>query len=159
MRPACGFSDARCPCSVPTTMSMSDSDAEHLGCLQSLWRSVMSANATSDASDLWRHLQAYLDYADLCYWQWLVWLFYPLVLTFLLPVVVFISLYCCALFLHLYRMRALLRASASESYHDFWHGARRFISIMFEAQGKIWHSRSPPRCFSAHRGCHACRHC
>jgi hypothetical protein len=78
----------------------------------------------------------YLNYVDLYYVQWLIYISYPLVITFLLPAAILIFIYASALFLQLYR----LRRHFSDVYHmDFWNGARQVVAALWDAQGKIWH--------------------
>lgn len=78
----------------------------------------------------------YQNYFDIYYARWLAWIFYPLVVTFLLPVVIVLFIYASALFLQLYR----LRHHFLDVYHmDFWNGARQIIAALWDAQGKIWH--------------------
>jgi uncharacterized integral membrane protein len=78
----------------------------------------------------------YDHYVDLYYIEWLAWVFYPLIITFLLPTFIVLFLYASSLFLQLYR----LRHDICQAYgQDFWEGARQFISILWIAQGRIWH--------------------
>ena len=75
-------------------------------------------------------------YVDINYMNWLLWVLYPLLVTFLLPFLVFILLYASAMFLHVYRLRHFLR----EAYKgDVWAWARKFIAAVWDAQGTIWH--------------------
>ena len=74
--------------------------------------------------------------ADFDYMAWLWWLFYPMLITFLLPFVIFFLLYASALIVHVYRLRHLLR----DAYvTDRWHGARKAVAALWDAQGKFWH--------------------
>lgn len=93
-----------------------------------------------DVSSLMAVAYEYIDLVDLCYLQWLAWLFYPLVITFVLPICLLLLLYASAMFLHVYRLRHLLR-SAALSRH-YWDSARYFLAVLWEAQGKIWHGRN-----------------
>ena len=78
----------------------------------------------------------YNNYVDVYYVQWLIYIFYPLVITFLLPAAIVIFLYASALFLQLYR----LRSHFNDAYRmDFWDGARQIVAALWDAQGKIWH--------------------
>ena len=79
------------------------------------------------------------EYVDLCYLQWLAWLFYPLIVTFVLPFCLLFLLYASAMFLHVYRLRHLLRSAACSMH--YWDSARYFLAVLWEAQGKIWHGR------------------
>jgi hypothetical protein len=80
----------------------------------------------------------YHNYVDLYYVQWLIYIFYPLVITFLLPAAIVVFLYASSLFLQLYR----LRRHFSDVYSmDFWDGARQIVAALWDAQGKIWHGK------------------
>ena len=73
---------------------------------------------------------------DFDYGTWLLWLFYPMLITFLLPFVIFFLLYGSAIFLHIYRLRHLLH----DAYvRDRWRGARKALAALWDAQGTIWH--------------------
>lgn len=84
---------------------------------------------------IWKTL--HLDYyLDLDYLYWLAWLWYPIIISFLLPLVILVFLYASVLFLYVYRHRHRLK----EAYtRDFWDGARKTIAAFWDAQGKIWH--------------------
>lgn len=73
---------------------------------------------------------------DIQYLSWLIWLFTPVVVTFLLPLVILFLLYSSALFLYLYRYRHRLKDAYSR---DFWNGARNTIATLWDAHGWIWH--------------------
>ncbi|XP_023222683.1 transmembrane protein 68-like isoform X2 [Centruroides sculpturatus] len=73
---------------------------------------------------------------DIEYLSWLIWLFTPVVVTFLLPLVIIFLLYLSALFLYLYRYRHRLKDAYSR---DFWNGARNTIATLWGAHGWIWH--------------------
>ena len=66
-------------------------------------------------------------------------MFYPLVITFLLPFVLGIFLYGSALFLHIYKLRHHLRDIYSR--RDLWDGARHSLAAFWDAHGKIWHGK------------------
>ena len=78
-------------------------------------------------------------YVDLYYLNWLVWVFYPLILTFMLPVIIMIFLYLSSIFLHLYRLRHFLREAVNR---DFLDGGRHVLCALWDAQGRIWHGKS-----------------
>ena len=79
-------------------------------------------------------------YVDLNYLNWLLWVFYPLVLTFLLPFIIFLFLYASALFLHMYRLRHLLQDAYTRG--QLWDWARKFLAALWDAQGNIWHGKN-----------------
>jgi len=92
-----------------------------------------------DVGSLMEVAYEYIDLIDLCYLQWLAWLFYPLVLTFILPICLLLLLYASAVFLHVYRLRHLLRTAALSRH--YWDSARYFLAVLWEAQGSIWHGK------------------
>ncbi|KAL4235744.1 Transmembrane protein 68 [Mactra antiquata] len=77
-----------------------------------------------------------LEKLDIEYWKWVAWLIYPVIISFLLPLVIPICLYCCAIFLHVYQYRHRLRDAYAV---DFWGGAKKTVAVFWEAQGRIWH--------------------
>ena len=78
------------------------------------------------------------NYIDVHYFRWLLWVFYPLIVTLLLPAGLLLLVYASALFLHVYRIRHLWVHAVSQ---DFWRGGRRIICALWEAQSKIWHGK------------------
>ncbi|XP_070555922.1 DGAT1/2-independent enzyme synthesizing storage lipids-like isoform X2 [Ptychodera flava] len=68
--------------------------------------------------------------------KWLIWLFTPIIVMFVLPVVIVVFLYGCAVFCHIYKSRHRLVDAYSRG---FWDGARDSISTFWEAQASIWH--------------------
>ncbi|KAK3579115.1 hypothetical protein CHS0354_022135 [Potamilus streckersoni] len=73
---------------------------------------------------------------DIPYWQWVVWVFYPILISFLLPLVLLIFFYGSALFLQIYQYRYRLH----EAYaHDVWDGARKSVAAVWFAQARVWH--------------------
>nr|XP_022314363.1 transmembrane protein 68-like isoform X2 [Crassostrea virginica] len=84
----------------------------------------------------WEGFQETLSDLDIDYWRWVLWVVYPIILSFLLPILILLFLYCSAFFLHLYNYRHNFR----EAYnHDIWDGARTAIAAAWDAQGRIWH--------------------
>lgn len=87
---------------------------------------------TATAEWLWASFEA----VDIDYLSWVLWVVYPIIISFLLPLVILILVYASALFLHCYRYRHRLR----EAYHhDFWDGARNMLAVLWDGQGYIWH--------------------
>jgi len=78
----------------------------------------------------------YQNYVDLYYIQWLIYVLYPVIITLILPVLIFLLLYASQLFLQLYRLR---RHFGSALHMDCWDGARQIIAAVWAAHGKIWH--------------------
>ena len=80
-----------------------------------------------------------LPYVDLYYFQWLMWILYPVIVTFLLPIIILFAVYASGLFLYVYRLRHLFREAYSKG--DFWHGGRTFLAVLWDFQGKLWHGK------------------
>ncbi|ELU04707.1 hypothetical protein CAPTEDRAFT_173647 [Capitella teleta] len=81
-------------------------------------------------------LFVHAHYLDVYYFGWLAWVFWPLVITFVLPAVLIIFVYASALFLQVYRLRHHIRdAYAMEP----WEGARQMICVFWDATGHLWH--------------------
>ncbi|XP_076463071.1 DGAT1/2-independent enzyme synthesizing storage lipids-like [Babylonia areolata] len=77
-----------------------------------------------------------LTYLDLSYLSWLLWIFYPCIISFLLPCIIAILLYASALFLWIFQYRERIRAA----YHqDMWDGARKTLAALWAGQGYIFH--------------------
>ncbi len=82
----------------------------------------------------------YHNYVDVYYIHWVLWVFYPLILSFILPICILVFLYASALFLQLYRLRQHLRDAYNYS-QDIWNGARHILATLWMAQGRIWHGK------------------
>jgi len=76
------------------------------------------------------------NYVDLYYVQWPIYVLYPVIITLILPVLIFLLLYASQLFLQLYRLR---QQFGSVLHMDYWDGARQIIAAVWAAHGKIWH--------------------
>lgn len=70
--------------------------------------------------------------------QYLFWLFLPVFIVFVLPVLLLFFIYGCAIFLHVYGWRHRIREAYASSY---WDGARTSIASFWDAVGWIWHGR------------------
>uniref|UniRef100_A0A914XKQ9 Phospholipid/glycerol acyltransferase domain-containing protein n=1 Tax=Plectus sambesii TaxID=2011161 RepID=A0A914XKQ9_9BILA len=77
-----------------------------------------------------------LTYVDLQYLEYLLWLFFPLLIAFVLPIVLVIGIYGCVIFLHIYKLRHQIREAYASSYFD---GARTSIASFWDAVGYVWH--------------------
>ncbi|VDD87244.1 unnamed protein product [Enterobius vermicularis] len=77
-----------------------------------------------------------IDYVDWDYLEYLTWLFLPLFLCFLLPVILLLFIYGCAIFLHVYGLRNRIREAYADS---IWDGARISVASFWDAVGHIWH--------------------
>lgn len=74
----------------------------------------------------------FAPYFDIDYARWLLWLFTPIIITLLLPILLAVFFYGAALFLHIYKMRNKI----VEAYnHSIWDGARSAIASFWDAQG------------------------
>jgi 1-acyl-sn-glycerol-3-phosphate acyltransferase len=90
------------------------------------WLGVESASA---------HLMSHID------WGY-SWIFKPVFLSvFIYPFILILFLYCCAIFLHLYKRRHEIKEFIhnSNAHKDKWDWARFAIAAVWEAQGSLWH--------------------
>lgn len=78
-------------------------------------------------------------YLDVYYFGWLAWVFWPLVITFVLPSVLLLLVYGSALFLQVYRLRHHIKDAYAM---DPWTGARQMLCVFWDAQGHLWHGES-----------------
>ncbi|CAJ0571738.1 unnamed protein product, partial [Mesorhabditis spiculigera] len=77
-----------------------------------------------------------VDHIDLDYLEYLLWLFLPVIIIFVLPILLVIFIYGCIIFLHIYGLRNRIR----EAYHtSYWDGARVAIASFWDAIGHVWH--------------------
>uniref|UniRef100_A0A1I7WMV8 ShKT domain-containing protein n=1 Tax=Heterorhabditis bacteriophora TaxID=37862 RepID=A0A1I7WMV8_HETBA len=68
--------------------------------------------------------------------EYLLWLFLPIIIMFVLPVFLVLFIYGCVIFLHIYGLRHQIR----EAYHtSYWNGARIAITSFWDAVGYVWH--------------------
>jgi len=86
----------------------------------------------------WFFNYVYHNYVDLYYLQWLIYVLYPVIITLILPALIFLLLYASQLFLQLYRLR---QHFGSVLHMDCWDGARQIIAAVWAAHGKIWHGQ------------------
>jgi len=84
----------------------------------------------------WLFNHVYNNYVDIYYVRWLIYVLYPVVITLILPAVIFLLLYASQLFLQLYRLR---RHFGVVLQMDCWDGARQIVAAVWAAHGKIWH--------------------
>jgi hypothetical protein len=86
-------------------------------------------------------LNQYLsNHFDVHYVKWIIWLFTPILVAFLLPLLIVLLFYVSALIVHLYRHRYRLTL-VKESYAkgEYWNSARQAVAIMWDAHGWIYH--------------------
>ncbi|KAG5841597.1 hypothetical protein ANANG_G00168300 [Anguilla anguilla] len=77
------------------------------------------------------NLEGYLSYLD-----YLVWVFTPLAVVFILPLFIVLFLYLSILFLHVYKHKNELREAYS---YNLWDGARKTLATLWDGHGSIWH--------------------
>lgn len=106
-----------------------------LGCLATMW---------SVTRDTLQYIWYNIEQLDIEYWKWVLWVIYPVVISFFLPLILLLFVHSCALFLHVYRYRHRLRAAYG---HDFWDGAKKTIAAFWYGQSKIWHGEYYKPCF------------
>lgn len=70
--------------------------------------------------------------------QYLTWLFLPLLVAFILPVLLLLFIYGCVIFLHIYGLRNRIREAYASS---MWDGARISIASFWDAVGYVWHGK------------------
>ncbi|XP_018415629.1 PREDICTED: transmembrane protein 68 [Nanorana parkeri] len=88
-------------------------------------------------------MQMFLDWLGLenledClnYLDYLMWVFTPLILVFILPFLIVIFLYLSILFLHVYKRKNELKEAYSNS---IWDGARKTLATLWDGHATIWH--------------------
>ncbi|XP_026061775.1 transmembrane protein 68-like isoform X2 [Carassius auratus] len=82
----------------------------------------------------WAGLGQLEDY--LSFLQYLLWVFTPLAIVFILPFLIVIFLYLSILFLHVYKRKNQLREAYS---YNLWDGARKTLATLWDGHGAIWH--------------------
>uniref|UniRef100_A0A3Q1EGT5 Transmembrane protein 68 n=1 Tax=Acanthochromis polyacanthus TaxID=80966 RepID=A0A3Q1EGT5_9TELE len=82
----------------------------------------------------WADLGQVEDYLSVL--DYLLWVFTPLVIVFIVPFLIVILLYLSILFLHVYKRKNQLR----EAYcNNLWDGARKTLATLWDGHGAIWH--------------------
>lgn len=79
------------------------------------------------------------------YVVYLLWLFSPLLVAFILPGLVLFILYINIIILHIYKRRTDLKEAYS---NDFWDGARQVLATIWVGHARIWNGKSFPKKFS-----------
>ncbi|KPP67392.1 transmembrane protein 68-like [Scleropages formosus] len=72
----------------------------------------------------------------LSYLNYLLWVFTPLAIVFILPLFILLFLYLSILFLHVYKRKNELREAYS---NNVWDGARKTLATLWDGHGTIWH--------------------
>ncbi|CAD5226860.1 unnamed protein product [Bursaphelenchus xylophilus] len=81
-------------------------------------------------------VQQTLRETDWDYMEYLFWVFLPVFIVFILPVLLLLFIYGCAIFLHIYGWRHRIIEAYASSY---WDGARTSIASFWDGVGWIWH--------------------
>ncbi|TRY84146.1 hypothetical protein DNTS_026045 [Danionella cerebrum] len=82
----------------------------------------------------WAGLGQLQDYLSVM--EYLLWVFTPLAVVFILPFLIVILLYLSILFLHVYKRKIQLREAYS---NNLWDGARKTLATLWDGHGAIWH--------------------
>ncbi|XP_043544314.1 transmembrane protein 68 isoform X1 [Chiloscyllium plagiosum] len=76
-------------------------------------------------------LEGSLNYLD-----YLLWVFTPLIIVFILPLFIILFLYLSILFLHVYKRKRELQVAYS---NNVWDGARKTLATLWDGHATIWH--------------------
>ncbi|KAM8967380.1 DGAT1/2-independent enzyme synthesizing storage lipids [Pelodytes ibericus] len=82
----------------------------------------------------WLELDNLEDYFN--YVAYLLWVFTPLIILFILPFFFVIFFYLSILFLHVYKRKNELKEAYSNS---IWDGARKTLATLWDGHATIWH--------------------
>jgi len=85
----------------------------------------------------------------LSFLEYLLWVFTPLAIVFILPFLIVIFLYLSILFLHLYKRKNQLREAYS---NNLWDGARKTLATLWDGHGAIWHGMALAMSFGISKG-------
>ncbi|XP_019403697.1 PREDICTED: transmembrane protein 68-like isoform X1 [Crocodylus porosus] len=77
------------------------------------------------------YIEDYLNYV-----AYLLWLFTPLIIVFLLPGIILLFLYFSIIFLYIYKRKKELKEAYS---NDFWDGAKKMLAVIWYGHARIWH--------------------
>nr|XP_033789540.1 transmembrane protein 68 isoform X8 [Geotrypetes seraphini] len=97
----------------------------YLTCLIDIWEEWIGLD----------NLEDYLNYVD-----YLIWVFTPLIIVFILPFLIVVFLYLSILFLHVYKRKNELKEAYSNS---LWNGARKTLATLWDGHAAIWHGFKP----------------
>ncbi|XP_067409873.1 DGAT1/2-independent enzyme synthesizing storage lipids-like isoform X4 [Emydura macquarii macquarii] len=78
------------------------------------------------------------EYLEDClnYVAYLLWVFTPLIIVFILPGLILLLLYISIIFLYVYKRKNELKEAYS---NDIWDGARQMVATLWDGHAKIWH--------------------
>ncbi|XP_048696647.2 DGAT1/2-independent enzyme synthesizing storage lipids isoform X7 [Caretta caretta] len=77
------------------------------------------------------YLEDYLNYV-----AYLLWVFTPLIIVFILPGLILLLLYISIIFLYVYKRKNELKEAYS---NDIWDGARQMVATLWDGHARIWH--------------------
>ncbi|RXM91024.1 Transmembrane protein 68 [Acipenser ruthenus] len=103
----------------------------------SCFRGQESVNYFSCMIHLWEewtglgNMEDYFSYLD-----YLVWVFTPLAIVFILPLFIVVFIYLSILFLHVYKRKNELKEAYS---YNLWDGARKTLATLWDGHATIWH--------------------
>lgn len=83
-------------------------------------------------------LEGWTVVEHLNYVVYLLWLFSPLLVAFILPGLILIILYVNIIILHIYKRRTDLKEAYS---NDFWDGARQVLATIWHGHARIWNGK------------------
>ncbi|XP_060948068.1 monoacylglycerol/Diacylglycerol O-acyltransferase-like [Limanda limanda] len=86
------------------------------------------------ALEEWAGLGQVEDYLSVL--EYLLWVFTPLAIVFILPFFIVILSYLSILFLQVYKRKNQLREAYS---NNLWDGARKTLATLWDGHGAIWH--------------------
>ncbi|XP_031730812.1 DGAT1/2-independent enzyme synthesizing storage lipids isoform X1 [Anarrhichthys ocellatus] len=110
------------------------SDSGNQSCLMGAEDTVSFLVCVFHAWEEWAGLGQLEDYLSVL--EYLLWVFTPLIVVFILPFLIVILLYLSILFLHVYKRKNQLR----EAYcNNLWDGARKTLATLWDGHGAIWH--------------------
>ncbi|XP_061696412.1 transmembrane protein 68 [Syngnathoides biaculeatus] len=110
------------------------SDDRNQSCLMVAEDTVSFLVCVFHSLEEWMGFGQVEDY--LSFLEYLLWVFTPLAIVFILPFLIVILLYLSILFLHVYKRKNQLR----EAYcNNLWDGARKTLATLWDGHGSIWH--------------------
>ncbi|XP_035514800.1 transmembrane protein 68 [Morone saxatilis] len=110
------------------------SDSGNQSCLMAAEDTVSLLVCVFHAWEEWAGLGQVEDYLSVL--EYLLWVFTPLAIVFILPFLIVILLYLSILFLHVYKRKNQLREAYS---NNLWDGARKTLATLWDGHGAIWH--------------------
>ncbi|XP_050500305.1 transmembrane protein 68 isoform X1 [Diabrotica virgifera virgifera] len=79
-----------------------------------------------------------VNYVDIDYSLWITWFLAPLIITFLLPAMIALLLYCSAFMLYIYKLHWKSIKNTLKT-GDKWDAARKSVGALWDAHGWVWH--------------------